>query len=438
MASAAEFAPKSGADMLKDKNTLAFELQRGQELRFVIPEGVTGDEKVWVWKSRGTAEIFGTPLLDLIYCFRGPVSLGILCLCGDGARIHINGTTENPYVAMPEDTRTHLKLLNIHSFLELARRKAWLSHGRGPCTLLVGASSSGRSTVCRTLLAYASRACKPYKWTPIFVDLDCAKSDLSLPTTFAAVCFIEPQSPAMPFDKHSVFAIPFGFTHPKENAVFFEDRLEFLAEMCKKKRESNEMCRASGTFIVAPPWKRGESVAYFVQIARYFEPDYVMAMDDPLLLHELTRAFDSSAESACRPEIVAMTKSKGVLDESALFGSTADTPRYYTPQTRSIHDYFEGSGITSAVRFPFIFDVPFTSIRLCRVGIPVGSISSSLLSTDLSCDSLQKTVIDIMPDQSMVNHVFAIMSTWKRDEVFKMQCIKRVKNVNCVFDKMKM
>ena len=76
------------------------------------------------------------------------------------------------------------QVLQVNEYLELLRLKAAKSCGRGPVVLVAGSQSSGKNTLCRTLINYACRL----QHSPVFVDLDVAGNEVGhLPGSIGAV-----------------------------------------------------------------------------------------------------------------------------------------------------------------------------------------------------------------------------------------------------------
>ncbi|VDL93338.1 unnamed protein product [Schistocephalus solidus] len=78
--------------------------------------------------------------------------------------------------------------INIHANLEAARKKAVETQSRGPRVLICGQESVGKSTLCRTLVNYATR--KNAK--PILVDVNVGLNQICIPTTMAAMAVTKP------------------------------------------------------------------------------------------------------------------------------------------------------------------------------------------------------------------------------------------------------
>lgn len=416
--------PKTGVELLNMSNYQRHVLKLGHELRFEISAGSSDDERVHVWNSDGNVELFGYPLRsDRVYHFIGPASLGLLCLSGEqDATIHLSGKVkEGAYVATIESTRNHTKYLNLHSYLEKRRRDAFARNAVGPIVLIVGAPRSGKSSLCFTLLNYAVRSRprqeqqhdqQPQQWTPVFADLDCCKPDLSLPGTLSMTPYVAPADPTSAFFTDCVlFSIPFGYTQPRQNnMVFYKDRVQYLAEIAHERMTKSRQLRASGMFVVAVGYRSGDPIECIVHTANAFTVSDILVMDNARLCHLLQHKY-GAANSV--PAIADVPKSKGVLEST----DADEESRAY--QMARLRSYFEGMGVGNGTRFPYPFDVPFADVKLCRIGVMNETVSSSMLSTVVDSEQMQRTLIEIPPLRNMEGHVFALMSAWNKEDVLK-------------------
>lgn len=136
--------------------------------------------------TTGTAELFGTELApNREYVFRGTKAA---IYTHHGCALAVTGTCESEYVA--EETPV-AEYLNVHLALEDLRAEAAArlvgstaaapSDG-GPRVLVVGPDDAGKTSLVRTLAAYAQRAGR----TPLLVNLDPHEGMLALPGSVSA------------------------------------------------------------------------------------------------------------------------------------------------------------------------------------------------------------------------------------------------------------
>lgn len=106
--------------------------------------------------------------------------------------------------------------MNIHGQLQSLRDNALRDKTMGPRIMIIGPTDVGKSTICRTLVAYAVRAGS----TPIYVDLDIGQSDLVIPGTIAA-SVIDKDSLSIynSLCNHSPLAYFYGRKSPSDDVV---------------------------------------------------------------------------------------------------------------------------------------------------------------------------------------------------------------------------
>jgi len=102
-----------------------------------------------------------------------------------GAQVQMTGSVESAYTA--DDTPMRMQL-NIHANLEAMRKEALQRQKAGPCTMVVGPTDAGKSTLCKILTNYAVRT----GWEPLFVDLDVGQGMITIPGNVAAVHLTAP------------------------------------------------------------------------------------------------------------------------------------------------------------------------------------------------------------------------------------------------------
>ena len=79
--------------------------------------------------------------------------------------------------------------------MEAMRKEAMQGQKAGPCTMVVGPTDAGKSTLCKVLTNYAVRT----GWEPLFVDLDVGQGMITVPGNIAAVHLTAPIDVEKPF-----------------------------------------------------------------------------------------------------------------------------------------------------------------------------------------------------------------------------------------------
>ena len=122
-----------------------FELAADEELRIEVE--CPKDEDVTVELKTGVAEIFGTEMVsNHKYTFKNGAKLAVFTY--HGCQILIMGNLGiQPYTSSETPM---IMYVNIHAALEKNRADADKSIGsKGPVTMIVGPTDSGKSTLCR-------------------------------------------------------------------------------------------------------------------------------------------------------------------------------------------------------------------------------------------------------------------------------------------------
>lgn len=147
------------------------------ELRLEVGDAAGGPATLRL--VSGTAEVFGTELVvDKRYTIVAGRKLAVFSWYG--ADVAIGGNwARGEYVS---DESSVPLIANLHQRLEARREEARTSGGYGPRVLVAGPTDSGKSSMVRTLAAYAARVGR----VPTVVDLDIGQGELSVPGTLAA------------------------------------------------------------------------------------------------------------------------------------------------------------------------------------------------------------------------------------------------------------
>ncbi|QIW98790.1 hypothetical protein AMS68_004308 [Peltaster fructicola] len=148
-------------------------LQPRTEWRFEVAFGRSYTIKL----TSGTAEHWGTELAtDITYTFTGYKGA---IFSWQGCTLEVAGTAEAEYVG--EDTTYAVEWLNVHGALS-DLRTASASGSEAPRVLVVGPDHTGKTSLVRTLAAWAVRLGK----APLVVNLDSRQGMLAPPGSFTA------------------------------------------------------------------------------------------------------------------------------------------------------------------------------------------------------------------------------------------------------------
>lgn len=152
------------------------ELSANTEYRFEV----SFSRQLTVKLLSGTAEYFGTELApSTTYTFQG--TKGAI-FTWHGCRLEIGGEAESEYVA--EETQM-VAAANAHFALDALRDRAVQARDAGPRVLVVGPDNAGKTSLVKTLTAYAVKSGRQ----PMVVNLDPRQGMLSVPGAFTAAAF---------------------------------------------------------------------------------------------------------------------------------------------------------------------------------------------------------------------------------------------------------
>lgn len=154
-------------------------LERGQEWRFQAPHGA----QVTVKLVSGTAEKDGTELAPgTIYVFSG---VRTKILTWHRCELEIEGQPDFASTVEFGLNKFANATINLHGHLKQRRENATRLGTEGPRILIAGPLAVGKSTLARTLAAYATKQ----GYQPLVVNADPEDGILTLPGTLSAAVF---------------------------------------------------------------------------------------------------------------------------------------------------------------------------------------------------------------------------------------------------------
>lgn len=236
-------------------------LQPFWEWRFQI--GHSSDVTVRV--VNGVAERDGTELaLNKSYTFRG--TKGAI-FTPRGCTLDLEGECDHQYVAekTPDENNPMISYQNLHFLLQSLRSESGpgKKYTTGPRIMIVGPRSVGKTTLARTLTAYAVKNGSQ----PLVVNTDPREGMLSLPGTltaavFAALLDIEgdgtngwggtPTSgpSAVPVKLPIVYY--YGHQHATDDAELYKEVVSSLASAVTSRMSADPAVKTSGLIIDTP------------------------------------------------------------------------------------------------------------------------------------------------------------------------------------------
>lgn len=201
----------------------------------------------------GTAEFFGTELAPSgVYTFQGTKGA---VFTWHGCRLEISGEADSEYVA--EETQM-MSYANAHFALESLRERSIHSGEMGPRVLVVGPENAGKTTVVKTLTAYAVKTGRQ----PTVVNLDPRQGMLSVPGSFTAAAFSSivdveegwgssPISGPSPIPVKMPLVYHYGLKDPEEGK-FFKPIVTRMALAVMSRLDEDKTSKQAGFIIDSP------------------------------------------------------------------------------------------------------------------------------------------------------------------------------------------
>ncbi|XXG82475.1 hypothetical protein AAC387_Pa10g0413 [Persea americana] len=274
----------------------------------------------------GTAEIFGTELPpDIWVSF--PPSLKIAIFTWNGAMIEVNGMSEVEYVA---DETPMVSYVNVHAILDGRRACAKGSatnagSSQGPRVIIVGPTDSGKSSLSKMLLSWASKQ----SWKPTFVDLDIGQGSITIPGCIAATPIEMPIDPVegIPLEMPLVYC--FGHTTPSANPDLYKVLVKELAQSLERQFAGSVEARAAGMVINTMGWVEGLGYELLLHAIDAFNVNVVLVLGQEKLCSMLKDVLKTKTNV----DIVRLHKSGGVVPRNSKFRQRTRSYRIRAPRS---------------------------------------------------------------------------------------------------------
>eukprot|EP00934_Nitzschia_sp_Nitz4_P002376 Nitzschia sp. Nitz4//scaffold175_size95217//59751//61178//NITZ4_004729-RA/size95217-processed-gene-0.72-mRNA-1//-1//CDS//3329538957//2371//frame0 len=376
-------------------------LQAMEELRIEIPFS-TQQDTARMTLQKGSCEVWGCELaLGKTYSL-GQGGMHIALFTWHGCVVDIDGTIELAYES--DETNANVAHVNTHAQLEALREEAMTSSGQGPRVMVVGPQDSGKSSLCKTLLAYA---CKLGR-TPLWVDLDPHDNGISVPGTMAVAPMTHA---AVTVESYVTSGIPPNTVPPlvvwhgesKAQALhveLYKAQVDRLAASVDRRLSQDEQARASGIIVNTTGWIQNDGFELLVHAAQALQVSVILILGHDRLYSVLTNHYkklNGDSNNVAIPKILKLPRSGGVVSRPDAFVRQV--------KARAVKRYFYGDWVdppkTSETTTkvpqltPFLLQIPFKEVEIYKVSSMALSQSLLPVAQQQTTDAIQLIKVDL-------------------------------------------
>ncbi len=417
-------------------------LQRREELRFEVTFGNSSSAMsnasgtTTFILQKGSCELYGCELaVGHTYTLaHGGIKAALFtwhgCVIDLGAADDDAATGVEFFQYTSEETDANVAFVNTHAQLEALRDEAISNSGQGPRVMVVGPPECGKSTLCKTLVAYA---CKVGR-TPLMVDLDPMDNSVSVPGSLSVAPM---HQNAVSVETYATTGLPVnagnsntGSVHPlvvyhgsteKLHPDLFRGQVDALGESIERRLASDELARSSGIIVNTNGWIRDEGYDCLLHTAKALKITVLLVLGHDRLYSMLTSNYKKQQKlreqqseievdsTTPIPKIIKLPRSGGVVSRPSRFVSNC--------RSRAIKRYFYGDLVageeettsTAQKAFRLINQLTPFAIQISFNELTVYKLSSMALSKNLlavnaasqSTDAIQIVEVDIQTDPEL-------------------------------------
>ncbi|KAK4544389.1 hypothetical protein LTR36_004280 [Oleoguttula mirabilis] len=270
----------------------------------------------------GQAELFGVELApkqtyNLSGC-KGAI------FTWQGCQLEITGDAESEYSA--KETEYAVEWLNLHGMLETARDEA--QPDGGPRVLVVGPDHAGKSSLVRSVAAWAVKAGR----TPTVVNLDPREGMLAPPGSLTAAAVasqldvengygIPPISgpTVTPIQTPLIYSYPYASS--SEKPAVYKALLTRMALSVTNKLEEDATAKQSGIIIDTPGSLNDPKSNYDIlnHIVSEFNINLILSIGSEKLLNDLTRRFSMGKAPGESVPVLRISRPGGTVERDAVY-----------------------------------------------------------------------------------------------------------------------
>lgn len=402
-------------------DTTRYVLQAEEELRLEVPFlGTKQESTCKIELLKGSCELWGVELAQQkIYILDGGFKAALFTWHG----CVIDVTSEHLDIAYTSDeTAANVAYVNTHAQLEALRDEAAVSNTTGPRVLIVGPPESGKSSLTKILVAYATKLGR----TPIWVDLDPADNAVSVPGTLAAVPMTGDTAVV---ETYATGGIPTGTTplvlfHGSTTIQpdLYKAQVSALAHKIQarldhqvatngaeeeKPNNPNNNERSSGVIVNTNGWIQDEGFQLLLNTVNVMKITVVLILGHDRLYSMMSNHFKKNTTDS-PPKVIKLPRSGGTVSREATFlrqARSRSMKRYfYGDMGNSPTATVAGPGSSSSAPTlmqrvpqltPFLLQIPFNTITLYRLSAIALSASLLPVAATQSTDSIQVQQVEL-------------------------------------------
>jgi polyribonucleotide 5'-hydroxyl-kinase len=378
-------------------------LQAHEELRIEIAYGTHAVKFIL---QQGSCELWGCELAvgKLYEIANGGLQLALFTWHGCVLDVEGSASIDISYVS-PE-TDSNISFVNTHAQLEALRDEALKAGGQGPRVLVVGPPESGKSSLVKTLVAYA---CKVGR-TPLFVDLDPSDNFISVPGTLAVAPMT---ASAFTVETYATCGLPPNTAQPlvvwhgstTVNPDLFPAQVERLAASIESRFDHDDQARASGLIVNTNGWIQDGGYPLLLQTADALKITVILIMGHDRLYSLMSKHYKDQPDIVETPKVLKLPRSGGVV-------SRTETLKRHL-RARAVKRYLYGdlvdgpgntdSTTSTSPAIPKVPELTPFALTIRTSEIQVFQLSSMTLSSSLLPVAQQQSTDTIQMEAAVVN-----------------------------------